>query len=407
MLKNIYTTSMSPNKKKLQNRFSKIRAQSGRLSKIISLVLAVLIAVTFLCATVVMAMFDGRQRQHREITVFYNETPLIFENHPFFQNRTVYLPMTELFEKIGVAEKIKITYDGGKIHMEIEGHQNHYDIAILKNSITYSYFYPGSNHQVSETITPYAPLLVDDMVYIPFDYIDWILNRYNDMYDISFVFADINSKVPYKENAEFMTYSTICDLQFQVDNGHFPWRLVPSLVISSFMEGIGEGGGTVTELFGDGICLRATYTTPNDAYSIELFKPVQTDEQGIWIVKEYHHKEPKIHAYTPDEIKDIKRIALLVDGVEYPLMEENAIKEIEKALAHAKKIEMGGTACPFDAKLLLTKNNGEQGFVTIATDSCAVYKSTDVYYDYGDGDNAKLLGYFGWDAEALVEMLYH
>ena len=55
MLENLYTTKMSANKKILQNRFAKIRSKNGRLSKIMALVMSVAIAVTMLCATVVMA----------------------------------------------------------------------------------------------------------------------------------------------------------------------------------------------------------------------------------------------------------------------------------------------------------------------------------------------------------------
>lgn len=59
MLENLYTTKMSANKKTLQNRFTKIRSKNGRLSKIMALVMSVAIAVTMLCATVVMAAFGS------------------------------------------------------------------------------------------------------------------------------------------------------------------------------------------------------------------------------------------------------------------------------------------------------------------------------------------------------------
>lgn len=60
MLENLYTTKMSANKKTLQNRFTKIRAKSGRLSKMMALVMSVAIAVTMLCATVVMAAVNNQ-----------------------------------------------------------------------------------------------------------------------------------------------------------------------------------------------------------------------------------------------------------------------------------------------------------------------------------------------------------
>ncbi len=55
MLENLYTTKMSANKKALQSRFSKIRSKSGRLSRLMAVIMSVAIAVTMLGATVVMA----------------------------------------------------------------------------------------------------------------------------------------------------------------------------------------------------------------------------------------------------------------------------------------------------------------------------------------------------------------
>lgn len=305
MLENLYTTKMSTEKKQLQSRFTKIRSSSGKLSKIVASLVAGVILITFICASIVMAMFDGVQKRSNDIKVYCGETILDFKNKPFFRNRTVYIPMTELFEKIGIDDKSKITYDSGNIHIEIEGHQNYYDIAINDNKIVYSYFFAESNNQISETITPYSPVLLNGNVYIPFDYIDWILNRYNDNFDVSYVFSDIDSKVAYKNNAEYMTYPYICDLQFQVDNGHFPWRINPELVISSFMESIGKGGGEITELFGNGINVNATYKIQRDTFIVELFKPVQTDEFGIWIVKKYFKQSViQDEELTKDDFKE-------------------------------------------------------------------------------------------------------
>ena len=55
MLENLYTTKMSANKKTLQNRFTKIRRKSGRISKIMAAVMSCAIAVTMLGGAVVMA----------------------------------------------------------------------------------------------------------------------------------------------------------------------------------------------------------------------------------------------------------------------------------------------------------------------------------------------------------------
>lgn len=71
MLENLYTTKMSANKKALQSRFSKIRSKSGRLSKMMALVMSVTIAVTMLCATVVMAAVGNDGLEYRSKNEIY------------------------------------------------------------------------------------------------------------------------------------------------------------------------------------------------------------------------------------------------------------------------------------------------------------------------------------------------
>lgn len=69
MLENLYTTKMSANKKTLQNRFTKIRRKSGRISKIMAAVMSCAIAVTMLGGAVVMAAMDGWELNNGIITV--------------------------------------------------------------------------------------------------------------------------------------------------------------------------------------------------------------------------------------------------------------------------------------------------------------------------------------------------
>ena len=64
MLENLYTTKMSANKKTLQNRFTKIRRKSGRISKIMSAVMSCTVAVTMLGATIVMAAVGSDGLEH-------------------------------------------------------------------------------------------------------------------------------------------------------------------------------------------------------------------------------------------------------------------------------------------------------------------------------------------------------
>ncbi len=62
MLERLYTTKISAERKQLQNRFTKIRSRSGKLSKIAASIMAVVIAITMLGATVVMAAVVNEEK---------------------------------------------------------------------------------------------------------------------------------------------------------------------------------------------------------------------------------------------------------------------------------------------------------------------------------------------------------
>ena len=288
MQENLYTTKMSMDKKKLQNRFSKIRSKNGRISKLMALAMSVVIAVTMLCATVVMAAFDSFERY--EAKIFYNNEAMEFNNKPFFYDRTVYLPLRELFDNLDLTEISEIKWNNGNIQIKIDGHQSNYEINIGQNKIVYDNFW---NNTQSDVLTPTSPVLMNGITYIPFEYVEWIINRYNYNYDVSFTFGNIDSKTPYLGNAEMKTYSYLCDLQYQVDNGHFPWRLDAQQVIKSFFANQGMENGNITAFAGDGVKCSATYTFDKTSYIVELFKPIQPDEYGIWIVKEYYKADTK------------------------------------------------------------------------------------------------------------------
>lgn len=275
---------MSASKKLLQNRFLKIRSRNGRISKLMSVAMFVIIVVMMLCVTVVLAAFDSFEIY--ETKIFYNNEDMEFNNEPFFFDRTVYLPLRELFDNLDLTEKSEIEWNNGNIQIEIDGHQSNYEISIGQNKIVYDNFW---NNTQSDVLTPAMPVLMNGITYIPFEYVEWIINRYNYSYDLSFTFGNINSKTPYLENAEFQTYSYICDLQYQVDNGHFPWRLDAQQVIKSFLSSQGMENGKITAIYEDGAKCRATYIINDSSYIVELFKPVQTDERGIWVVKDFYN----------------------------------------------------------------------------------------------------------------------
>ncbi len=95
MLENLYTTKMSANKKTLQNRFTKIRRKSGRISKIMAAVMSCAIAVTMLGATIVMAAVGSDGLEHWDKNEIYFLGSMNFtantsgKNVPYWVNEDV------------------------------------------------------------------------------------------------------------------------------------------------------------------------------------------------------------------------------------------------------------------------------------------------------------------------------
>lgn len=113
MLENLYTTKMSANKKLLQNRFTKIRSKSGRISKLMALVMAVAIAVTMLCATVVMAAVDGLEIDNGIVIVNGERQTMDIkhiENSQYLHTDSYYVPLRQVFELLGCS----VHYDVSK-----------------------------------------------------------------------------------------------------------------------------------------------------------------------------------------------------------------------------------------------------------------------------------------------------
>ena len=166
MLENLYTTKMSANKKTLQNRFTKIRRKSGRISKIMAAVMSCAIAVTMLGATIVMAAVTATYENQNEQIKYeiYNGSNMIsLTNTPIIYGDSYYLPLRETLNAFGIND---IQWDGGKItismpHSQKEGfYSDKCEIAIGSDYITYSDG-PASNRTMSA-----VPILQDGITYV-------------------------------------------------------------------------------------------------------------------------------------------------------------------------------------------------------------------------------------------------
>ena len=166
MFENLYTTKMSANKKTLQNRFTKIRSKSGRISKIMAAVMSCAVAVTMLGATIVMAAVTATYENQNEQIKYeiYNGSNMIsLTNTPIIYGDSYYLPLRETLNAFGIND---IQWDGGKItismpHSQKEGfYADKCEIAIGSDYITYSDG-PASNRTMST-----VPILQNGITYV-------------------------------------------------------------------------------------------------------------------------------------------------------------------------------------------------------------------------------------------------
>lgn len=219
MFERLYTTKMSADKKTLQKRFSKIRSKSGRISKMMSFAMSILVAVTMLCATVVLASVVNEAPEQFKIDVKHGNTVIQLDNKPYVYDNTVYLPLRELMEKIGLLdhENSYINWDNGKIEMEliektpdaqtdkqIEYLAYNYGIEIGKAEYTLNpsmaAMYQQKWNISNRKQMSYAPMLKDGVTYIPFEFVEYLINRSMQTTKITLAGDAINSEY-YSKNS--------------------------------------------------------------------------------------------------------------------------------------------------------------------------------------------------------------
>ena len=143
-----------------------------------------------------------------------------------------------------------------------------------------------------------------------------------------------------------------------------------------------------------------------DNYDLELvFSSDLSKEEYFEINKLMYISQNLNHEnLNPEDIKDIIDAELIIKNTVYPLVVRGNLKNVENMLSAAKLIKYQ-TDCPIGGVIVITKSDGEKGTVSLATDSCAVFVSNGTYYDYSDGDNSELLGYFGIDSKDIFDLI--
>lgn len=211
MLENIYTTKMSAERKQLQSRFTKIRSHSSKLSKIAASVTAVVIAVTFVCATVVMAAFNNGE-DTEPITLYANGEIISLENKPFIQDNVTYFPLRETLAKLGVfeIEGNELVWDNGTIYLTVAETADSvpvgYALKIGSDTIGFRHEKDAGTEMkaqpligVNLKLPDQVTRLVNGKTYVPYTFIDYMLNRglgiKNRQRSFDFVFT-VNGEAP-------------------------------------------------------------------------------------------------------------------------------------------------------------------------------------------------------------------
>jgi len=202
--RNALTTGMASSKKTIKKRFTLIKNGKNlkNPARIISAVFAVVLFVTTLLASGIMASETPDEKSN--IHFICNGEFIEFKNNPFWENSTVYLPLTELLHKVGIMEhknssvkrkdeKIIIrlasdvnvpAYDESGKETGTKQKQANYCFLIEVGKPMYiinpkgevSFSNPLYNKNINRTVElKNSPVIRDKVIYVPYEYIEHFL----------------------------------------------------------------------------------------------------------------------------------------------------------------------------------------------------------------------------------------
>lgn len=176
------TTQMASSKKNLKRRFIMIKNKKTT-SKFMSAISAV-IAVVMLSATVFASgVLSDMTTDDYTIEITNNGEKIELTNKPFIENGDVYVPLREIFTKLGLLndEVSFIKWDNGRVTMCLAERtydgvpditiQSYWAINIGKNELMLNAI-DENEYPISFST---APVLKGNITYIPIDYFDYII----------------------------------------------------------------------------------------------------------------------------------------------------------------------------------------------------------------------------------------
>ena len=207
------TTGMTGDKKTLKMRFTMIkkRKRIKKSTRIVSTVLAVALLLTTLFASGVLATTVFEEESN--ITFICNGKAIEFDNKPFYENNTVYLPLREVLNKVGIMNHknsslewndsriiIKLAYDDAIENYDKQVQERKIAVYGSENK-TLNYCYAIEIGKAEYIINPEdalpftttnsvykhyfntkidlenAPVLKGSTTYVPYEYLDLFLGK--------------------------------------------------------------------------------------------------------------------------------------------------------------------------------------------------------------------------------------
>ena len=249
------TTQMASSKKFLKRRFIMIKNKktTSRFMSVLSAVIAVVMLSTTVFASGVLSDLTT---DDYTIEITNNGEKIELTNKPFIENGEVYVPLRELFEKVGVMNHpdSKIEWDNGKIDLDIAYYADAYTTHKSPNdgqgvdiiTIISSYAIEIGNSTIllnahptlmgqnisHEDIMDNAPVLKGSNTYIPFSYVQRMLHSQS--WQISYnVYDKNNMLIDFSPTFNFVSPTVVKTSQY--DNK------TPEYTIDQFFYLFGDG----------------------------------------------------------------------------------------------------------------------------------------------------------------------
>lgn len=318
------TTQMASNKKTLKRRFEMIRNKK-KTSKFMS-VLSVVIAAVILGTTVFASgVLSGIATDNYTVAIMNNGEKIKFENEPFIENGSVYVPLRETIEKTGFNQSnSNIVWDNGKIYISIfqNGNAGLYGLEINSMNMKLKHIQPSEIYDISNKFDDNTivmsigmknvPILRNSNTYITLDDINYMLYSFfnvrtenNSLYELTYSVYDKNGDEVNKNLNNLKTEVIMID-----ENNTVVYKSEnlknPQSTITSFFETFADSDFTLMKnyctdncingFFGDDYCFGMTQAELTNSETVD------TDEFDYAAMVDVNMTPSEISVFDPSQI---------------------------------------------------------------------------------------------------------